>query len=387
MHYQSTPKNTHAADSGVAALPRRRRRRVRHLFASLGAFAMAAMTWHAHAADITPYFQLDQGYAWANSDVRQLDDAYLVRRAELGVSGPFFDEDWSFKVGYDFAYDGELKDTYVRYHGFAFGDVTIGQFKVPFGLGELTSSKVYMLAENALVVEAFAPSRRTGVGFNRQGEHYTLAVMGFGPSIPGDEGSGVGARYTWAPIESPGHLLHLGVASVVSEPVDGMTAFGAGPESAPTGVTLVNTAPLRDVERLDRLGLELAWQSGPFAAQMEVMRARVDRRLHSGATVGGWYVMGSWMLGGGQRRYDAGHFVHPELGSSMGTFELTARYSHIGLDDGPILGGQESNISLGLNWYIGQHARIMFNYINVHSERRGISDDPDILLLHTQLFF
>jgi len=70
-----------------------------------------------------------------------------------------------------------------------------------------------------------------------------------------------------------------------------------------------------------------------------------------------------------------------------GAWELTARYSHIDLDDGGVRGGTEDNFTLGLNWYANEHLRIMSNYIKVRSERRGDSDDPDILLVRAQITF
>jgi phosphate-selective porin OprO and OprP len=66
---------------------------------------------------------------------------------------------------------------------------------------------------------------------------------------------------------------------------------------------------------------------------------------------------------------------------------LAARYSHIDLDHGQVRGGQESNLTLGLNWYANDYMRVMANFIKVDSKRRGESDDPNILLLRTQIAF
>lgn len=66
---------------------------------------------------------------------------------------------------------------------------------------------------------------------------------------------------------------------------------------------------------------------------------------------------------------------------------MTARYSHLDLDNANVRGGEEDNLTLGVNYYASKHLRIMLNYIDVHSERRGKADSPQILLMRAQLAF
>lgn len=63
------------------------------------------------------------------------------------------------------------------------------------------------------------------------------------------------------------------------------------------------------------------------------------------------------------------------------------RFSNIDLDDGAIRGGTQDNITLGINYYPRSNVRFMANYIMTDSERDGASDDPNILLLRTQVAF
>jgi len=371
-------------------------RRINKTAASiLLAVCVVALAGHAAAANpltfedgefkLTPTARLDLNHAWADSDTESLGNHYLTRRAALGLEGQFTN-DWEFEIGYDFTGEGEYKDVYLAYEGWDVGTITVGQFKVPYGLEELTSSKNIMMIERALPTDAFNLSRRLGIGFNHSGARHTFAAMGFKRTIDEDDGKGVGARYTFAAIDTDANLLHLGASLVTEKQPEDRIKFNARPEAKPIDVKLVNTGKIRDVKRINRLGLELAWQTGPFTVQTEWMRAAVDRHSRPDVAFDGWYVAGSWMLNGGQRRYKDGRFKSPSLAHPFATLELTTRYSRLNLNDGPEQGGKQDNISVGINWYISEYGRVMLNYISVDSDRRGVSDDPNIILLQTQFF-
>ena len=57
------------------------------------------------------------------------------------------------------------------------------------------------------------------------------------------------------------------------------------------------------------------------------------------------------------------HNFHP-FRKQYGAWELGARVSYLDLNDGPIRGGEELNFTAGINWYLRQNVRMMFNYIH-----------------------
>lgn len=346
----------------------------------------------AAAFDVKPEARLHLDYAHHNADAKPLDDGWAVRRATVGLKGKF-NADWSFEAAYELSDDGHLrprdgkfKDVTLSYEGWNAVSITAGQFKVPFGLEELTSSNDISFIERALPVDAFGLSRRLGMGLDHQRANYTASAMVFGSVIEGDErGRGAAVRLTAAPVHSAQSVVHLGIAAVTEKP-DSKVDFDASPESRVADTDLVNTGGISDVSRIHRIGLEGAWRNGPFSLQSEWMRAQVRRNAgHANANLDGWYVAGSWVLTGESRPYKKGRFKGIEPARAAGAWELSARYSRIDLDDGQVRGGRQHNTSVGLNYYLGKNLRVMLNYIQAHSQRRGINDDPRILLLRMQL--
>ena len=67
----------------------------------------------------------------------------------------------------------------------------------------------------------------------------------------------------------------------------------------------------------------------------------------------------------------------------------------IDLDDGNIRGGNEDNITLGLNWYLNPNTKLMFNYIRAPIDpdnyKPALSEaewgDLDIFQMRVQIDF
>jgi phosphate-selective porin OprO/OprP len=338
------------------------------------------------AVELTPSGRLHLDYAVHDSDVAQFDDRFLVRRAQLGLEAKW-SGGWSAKLAYDFASGGSLKDAYLRYGGWKPAAFSIGQFKIPFGLEDLESTNDLTFIERSLPSAAFSLSRRKGVGLESQGKNHTFAVMGFGSSVGGNQGAGFGARFTFTPFNQDNSVLHLGVSATSERPTD-RVRFSARPESLPTDPRLVNTGTINAVTRINQVGLEAGYKHGPLSIQGEYMGAHLTRdSSRPDLTFHGWYLAGSWVLTGESRGYKDGAFKGIEAAAPSGAWELTARISRISLDDGKIEGGKEDNFTLGVNWYLRDHLRIMANYINADSNRRGVSDNPEIFEMRLQLAF
>lgn len=332
--------------------------------------------------------------AWYDEDLTALNDGTEFRRARLFATGDLA-TDWAYKAQFDFAgNDVTAKDLYIRYTGLEGADLTIGQFKQPFSLEDLTSSKYTTFMERSLPT-AFSTGHRIGIGYARfqgawgfQGSVYGQeADAGDG----GDEGFGIGGRLIFTPLAGTDRLVHLGLAVASEGPEDGAASsvrFRARPESHVTDVRLVDTGGITNTDRVNKLGLEAAAVFGPFSVQGEYISVAVDReRGFEDFDFDGYYIYGSWILTGESRPYKKGSFSRLKPAADSGAWELGLRFSSLDLNDGTRLGGQQDDITLGLNYYLRPNVRFMANYVMVDTDATVGDDDPNIVQFRAAVDF
>jgi phosphate-selective porin OprO/OprP len=361
--------------------------------------------------------------AWYDEDKSDLGDGTEFRRARLFVQGTIY-KNWAFKSQWDFAENAVgAKDVYIKYKGlkgFQNLALTVGHHKPAMELDNLTSSRYITFMERS-VAHAFIDEigdRQIGVSGKIHGDNWTAEAGLFGADVnddPGSEGNEdwqVGGRVTFAPIYETTRALHLGFWGNFLDPEDaGNFTFESEPESHVTDAEFVKvTVPNSD--QLIRWGGEVAGVYGPFALQGEYIRASVDGRTASGVEIepdfDGWYVEASYFLTGESRAYNAkkGSFgrVKPKnnLGAGgYGAWQVGVRYSTIDLTDDTLLGGEEDNVAVGLNWHPNPYTRFMLNLIwvdtdadatgnssNLHAgETSAGNDDPFIVQVRAQMDF
>ncbi len=353
-----------------------------------------------------------------DSAINDLNEGTEFRRARIFFKGQL-NNGWGYKWQIDFADDSvSIKDMYLRYKP---AGITVGQFKQPFSLEEQTSSKYITFLERGLP-NVFSIGRRVAVGYNTHWHTGTFAASVFGQEAGnGDEnqeGFGAGARLTFAPVNEPGNLLHLGMAVSREGPGDGANdrvRIRVRPDAhnAPRLIDtrafdldnsggLTSADDIANVDDLTRVGVEGAWVAGPFSLQGEWMQ--MDLRRDGGFTdldFDGWYVNASWFLTGESRPYKQGAFGrvkpdHPVGKGGMGGWELALRFAEVDLSDWDDIAagtgltgahaGELETTTLGLNWYVTNNVQLMMNYIMAEAGYgAGISDDPDILQFRAQI--
>ncbi len=330
-----------------------------------------------------------------DEDQTELNDGTEIRRARLCAVGTVGDR-WTYKTQYEFAGNrSKLKDLFVSYQGFDFGQVTIGQFKQEFGLEESISSRFATFMERPMVVTAFIPDRRVAIGIrgNRDNWHYATSIFSQEESRfdRGDEGVGIGGRVTWGPMVGEARL-HAGASVNWQEPGDTDTKewrVAVRPEVHQSNVRFLDTGVIEDVNHISTVGLEGAAVLGSVSIQTEWMRQSPNRDSGDDPDFDGAYIAASWFLTGEQRPYKNGTFGRVR---ASGAWEVAARFSSLDLSDGDVDGGEEKNLTLAVNYYVSPYLRFMLNYVRIEADPAAallgsIRDEPSALMMRASMDF
>ena len=346
---------------------------------------------------------------WYDNDVKNLNDSgtdgvdsdQSMRRAELVFKGKGPGQ-WEWVVGYDARADKWL-DTNVKYKFSGFTSVTIGQFKQPNSMEELSSTKNNDFISKSMTTNLQAVARRTGVAVTTGGNDWTLTGSYMNRELTRNlaQGQGFGARGTWAPMHDNGNIFHLGLSAVSFDArdnatvnADGRARFRVRPDADLAGLRLIDSGQFTDGDKITTWGGEVAWVNGPIKLQSEVMTTNLTRKFNPDYGFNSWYVSGVWNVSGETWGYKGGNITTglPE-DTSKGMWQVGLRYDHADLNDGFVTGGKESNWTAGVNYYWRSNFKFAVNYVLVNSEKRAnilaplIQDDPNILEFRAQIYW
>ena len=137
------------------------------------------------------------------------------------------------------------------------------------------------------------------------------------------------------------------------------------------------------------------------------MTTKVSRDLNPNYSVDSWYVYGLWNITGETWGYKAGVLTTglPD-DPGKGMWQLGLRYDSADLNDGSVnftnplapvvtgvMGGEESNWTIGVNWYLRSNFKLSANYVMVDSSKYSStiknfqSDNPNIVSMRAQFFW
>ncbi len=340
-------------------------------------------------------------YAVYDSDDGDFNTGGEIRRARLFAKGKL-DGDWFYKLQYDFTGSGAdgFRDAYLGYSGLSFLDsIRIGNTIEYGSLEDSTSSKYITFMERSLPCLAFVPApRRLGVAVDAHGDNWYAGggIFGEGAEYDSDDeqGNGASVRAAWIPANEDGKAVHIGAfGQFRTPPGDNEVRYRARPEAHVDGTRLVDTGPISNVNHTAMYGVELALVMGPALLQGEYMAVEVDRDGFSSEQYDGAYISASWFLTGESAAYDAESAtfgrvkpLKPVGEDGIGAVAVACRYSTLDLNDG-ISGGDEDNITVGLNWHPTAKTRFMLNYVNARATVDGVETDVDIVQVRTQFDF
>lgn len=344
---------------------------------------------HADAAYTSGDADLVKGSSHAEAT-----DGTEIRRARIEMVGTFW-KDWNFKSQWDFA-DNKVttKDLFIQYTGLKDFKFTVGQQKQFFSRELYESSNDLVFMERSLMNALAEPTVDRAMGFSVQTIHkdWTGALGIYGetvePSSPShaDEGWGISSRWTFAPLNEKKHVVHLGISGNHRDPNQANQNPHEGKKQTElrlasetnhmSNLKLLDTGSIHNVSTINMVGLEANYLNGPFSVGGEYAKMWVER---DSATSGmsnldfsAWYVDTAYTLTGESRKYKKGKFykLKPKKpfnlkNGNWGAWEVAGRYAEADLNSGDITGGQMSQLTIALNWYLNENVRFMADYNKV----------------------
>ncbi|MBL8296780.1 MAG: OprO/OprP family phosphate-selective porin [Rhodanobacteraceae bacterium] len=343
---------------------------------------------------------------WFHNDVADLNAAsppgndgknseFDMRRAEVILKGKGGRFDWN--VGYDGKANKWL-DVNLKWK-LGTNYLTVGQYKQPNSLEELTSTRHNDFISKAMVTNLFGVARRVGVAYGDDKPNFGYQVSYFGRELTRNlnQGQGFGGRVYFAPMAETGNILHFGLSALDYDTDADTARLRVRPDADQATVRLVDTGSILNADRQRTYGVEGLWVGGPIKVQGEYLRSRIARTAATTQpdwTGDSWYVYGVWNLTGETWGYKAGlpTTLLPD-NPAAGMWQLGLRYDSTDLNDGNIRGGEEHNLTLGVNWYWRSNFKFMLNYVKVDSSkyvsalRRELDDNPNILEARAQFYW
>ncbi len=321
-------------------------------------------------------------------------DAIQVRRARLALAGNLM-AGLSIKLEYELG-DKTLKPKglYLRKRLGENGRLTVGHFKLPVSLQTATSSLDNTFMERSLP-NLGTTGFRLGAMASTYGDSWSLSGGVTGGRLSdqyeiSSEGVGYFVRGVFNPVRSRKRLWHLGLSSEFRRYSAGDSVrLRSRPESDLTSVRLVDTGRIRDLDQSQRYTAEVAWKRNSLQVQAEYMRLQAKRLAGPDLGFAGWYAQAGWFISGESRRYNRrrGRFRRTRPEHSYGAWEVAVRYSTINLNSFDVLGGEETNRSIALNWYATESLRFSLNYIDAVARRNVIEPDENLSIVQARFQF
>lgn len=325
-------------------------------------------------------------------DRNSLGDGAQLRRARMAWKTILW-QDWYAEVDLDFSGEqAEVKDAYIRYDNICGrqGHLRVGNFRVPFGLEENTSSRRLRFMERSQGTEPFVPGRRMGLEFARWADRWRLAVAAFGPDVADyetqqlDVNLNLAGRFSGTPILDDERTLHLGAAAAWRQPTYAAFDGAGGPmefrtrnEHHVSDFRHLDTGNIMDIDDLTQFGFEAAYVQGRFSAQAEYITNTV-RRVDGldDLNFGGGYAFASFFLTDDTHPYMArdGEFGRVIPNSERGALEASVRFSTTDLSDADVLAGESTAWTAGLTWYANPNVKIYANYTTVDNDENATGD-------------
>ena len=308
--------------------------------------------------------------------VDEAESAYFdrgLRRVRLSHEGSFFDKKLFYEFEYSLIGTSNYKNVYMgyqnKYEGLYYR-IKAGNLKVPFSLERYSSSKYLTFMERSLN-DAFALSRKLGaevlLSYPQSSNYINLFGAYFGNSIDERQDDknprdGFSTRFTWSDKLAKRHFVECGFAYRKEDNYKHKVKISQAAESDRV-VNKYVSVKVKNVDTITTKNFEALYLNHKYSFLGEYTMQTLDAKKGK-YNFYGYYLEGSYFLLGRGKRFKQETSTLAKIKPTKdGALELAMRYAYINLNDKDEHGGEQRDVTLGVNWYIDDKLRVSGNYI------------------------
>ena len=339
-------------------------------------------------------FRAEVDYSYYEDDFTPfIQDDYDVRRFRFGLFTKF-NEKISAYIQSDFADSvrtrkGSTQAAWLRYRHNKRNEFYMGKMEMPFSLESVSNSKYHFFMERS-IASSLTERYGTGVNYVHYGKDWNMRIGVFGDdhfdlgSSSFYGGSIAGRIGKKIPLFKG--RMYIGASVQYREP-DVNLQIRPLPESHTFNGRLLNTGELFFINKIEKYGIESLWKNNKWTVQSEYILNKFNREFGSNLNYTGGYFMVNRIFNGKRRfSFRKGEWASTKV-KDWKTWELSARYSFVDLEQEDLNAGFEENISLGINYYMNTKNRVMFNYIQAKAKPNSFGIDEKLSIYQIRFQF
>lgn len=327
----------------------------------------------------------------------KIKEYFRIEDFRAGFSARYMNNEIKVDMGYS---NGEwkLKDFIYNYK-FRKSTLSIGNMYEPFSMDMLISTADLRFNQSATSVQIFTNSRRLGSVFHSYDKNYYFATGVFLDSDINNISQNTGNSYiltnrgVWIKsTENKKSMLHIGGAVSLC-----LYRNNSSEESKTTlksyGITSMFSQPLltADINCIKnklKAMTEILYVTNKIMLQSEYFIQNINRssELHNYFSHGG-YIQGSFLIKGKGFDYDSKYAV-PCAPKSDNSIELAVRVNYTDMNHykANIMGGEEFDFSVGMNYYFSKYfgAKINLSFVDIGKNCNSFYN-KNLLLFQTRI--
>ncbi|VAW42137.1 hypothetical protein MNBD_GAMMA01-709 [hydrothermal vent metagenome] len=340
--------------------------------------------------------RMEVDYSYYDDDYTQfISEDYNVRRFRFGLFTKFNDK-FSAYLQSDFAKTdrtkkGATQAAWIRYRVNKHNEFYLGKMEMPFSLESVSNSKYNFFMERS-IASALTERYGTGLNYVHYGNSWNMRIGVFG-----DDHFNLGSSSSYGQsatarigkkFKALKGRIYVGLSAQYREP-DENIRVRALPESNTFSRRLLDTGELFFVNTIEKYAIEALWKTDNWSIQSEYIQNNLIREYGADLNYSGGYLVIGRMFNGKRRfSFKKGEWNSPKV-KNWKTWEISARYSFLDLDTEDLNAGFQENLSIGINYYMSNKNRLMFNYIKAKASPNsfGINETLNIYQVRLQLEF